>query len=207
MTPAAHCIPLVVDPRGVLEPWALQHQAWKTRVGIALFQRQDLETARVLIATSPLGYENSRKLGLRQPIALIPNGVALASPRDMAHVQKSTRDISIDYIVRFRNWGPDGERMHGHTQRLTSLFEQLKCARDKLVAHNDLEAIVISASMGEFREGLDEEYFATFQELVNAVHEKWLGGPYPFDDLVGTDVEEFLDLLEDGEAVPSEGSE
>lgn len=64
-----------------------------------------------------------------------------------------------------------------------------------------------SASLGEFREGLDEEYFATLQKLVNVVHEKWLGGPYPFDDLVGTDVDEFLDFLEDGAAVRAEGSE
>lgn len=80
-----HGIPLVVHPRGMLEPWALQHKAWKKRVGMALFQRQDLETASVLIATSPLEYENIRKLGLRQPIALIPNGVALASTRDVEH--------------------------------------------------------------------------------------------------------------------------
>lgn len=92
MTPAAHCIPLVVDPRGVLEPWALQHKAWKKRIGMALFQRQDLEAARVLIATSPLEYENIRKLGLRQPIALIPNGVALASLRDVEHEPHRHRD-------------------------------------------------------------------------------------------------------------------
>jgi glycosyltransferase involved in cell wall biosynthesis len=80
-----HGIPLVVHPRGMLEPWALQHKAWKKRIGMALYQRQDLETANILIATSPLEYENIRKLGLRQPIALIPNGVALGSSHDVEH--------------------------------------------------------------------------------------------------------------------------
>lgn len=74
-------IPLVVHPRGMLEPWALGHKAWKKRIGMALFQRQDLDAARVLIATSSQEYDNIRKQGLRQPVALIPNGVDLVPPR------------------------------------------------------------------------------------------------------------------------------
>ncbi|HLS54425.1 MAG TPA: glycosyltransferase [Zeimonas sp.] len=73
-----HGIPLVIHPRGMLEPWALGHKAWKKRIGMALFQRNDLDVARVLIATSSQEYENIRKLGLRQPVAVIPNGVDLA---------------------------------------------------------------------------------------------------------------------------------
>ncbi len=73
-----HGIPLVIQPRGMLEPWALGHKAWKKRIGMALFQRNDLDTARVLIATSSQEYESIRKLGLRQPVAVIPNGVDLA---------------------------------------------------------------------------------------------------------------------------------
>lgn len=87
-----HGIPLVVHPRGMLEPWALRHKAWKKRIGMALFQRQDLETASALIATSPMEYENIRKLGLRQPIALIPNGVAMASLRDVEHEPNRHRE-------------------------------------------------------------------------------------------------------------------
>ncbi len=65
----------------MLEPWALGHKAWKKRIGMALFQRNDLNAARVLIATSSQEYENIRKLGLRQPVALIPNGVDLMISR------------------------------------------------------------------------------------------------------------------------------
>lgn len=75
-----HRIPLVVHPRGMLEPWALGHKAWKKRLGMALFQRSDLDAARVLIATAWQELESIRKLGLRQPVAIIPNGVDLLSP-------------------------------------------------------------------------------------------------------------------------------
>lgn len=73
-----HGIPLVIQPRGMLEPWALGHKAWKKRIGMTLFQRSDLDVAHVLIATSGQEYENIRKLGLRQPVAVIPNGVDVA---------------------------------------------------------------------------------------------------------------------------------
>lgn len=68
-------IPLIIQPRGMLEPWALSHKALKKRIAMALFQRRDLESARLFIATAPMEYESIRALGLRQPVAVMPNGV------------------------------------------------------------------------------------------------------------------------------------
>lgn len=76
-------VPLVIHPRGMLEPWALAHKAWKKRVGMFLFQRGDLATARVLIATSEQEYDSIRRLGVRSPIAVIPNGVELRESFDV----------------------------------------------------------------------------------------------------------------------------
>lgn len=70
-------IPLIVSARGMLEPWALNYRAWKKRLAWRLYQRRDLQTARVLHATAEQEAENLRRLGLRQPIAVIPNGVDL----------------------------------------------------------------------------------------------------------------------------------
>ena len=50
--------------------------------------------------------------------------------------------------------------------------------------------------LGSFPEGIDEQYFGALQELVNEVHEKWSGEPFPFDDLAKADVFEFLSLLQ-----------
>lgn len=72
-------VPLIVHPRGMLEPWALQHKGFKKRLGMALFQRRDLETAKVLVATSADEYRNFRRLGLTQPVAVIPNGIDLTA--------------------------------------------------------------------------------------------------------------------------------
>ncbi len=76
-------VPLILHPRGMLEPWALGQKAWKKRLALAAFQRRDLQTARVLVATSALECDNLRALGLRQPVAVIPNGVALPAAEDL----------------------------------------------------------------------------------------------------------------------------
>lgn len=73
----SHGVPYVVQPHGMLEPWALQHRVWKKRIAMRLFQRRDLDAAVLLVATSEQEYRNIRDLGLTQPVAVIPNGVQL----------------------------------------------------------------------------------------------------------------------------------
>lgn len=85
-------LPLIISPRGMLEPWALQHRAWKKRLAWRLYQLRDLRAAQVLHATSQQEAESLRQLGLRQPIALIPNGVeleALAISSERRRMQKT----------------------------------------------------------------------------------------------------------------------
>lgn len=80
-------IPRIVSVRGMLEPWALDYRGWKKRTAWWLYQRHDLQTARVLHATAQREAENLRRLDLRQPIAIIPNGVNLPafSERQQLH--------------------------------------------------------------------------------------------------------------------------
>lgn len=68
-------LPLILHPRGMLEPWAVEHKGWKKRLAMACYQRRDLDTVKVLVATAEAEYVNLRQLGLKQPIAVIPNGV------------------------------------------------------------------------------------------------------------------------------------
>ena len=74
-------VPLVVSPRGMLEPWAWQHRAWKKRPVWWLWERRNLQQAAVLHATSGTEADNLRALGFRNPIAVLPNGVDLPEQR------------------------------------------------------------------------------------------------------------------------------
>ena len=72
-----HTIPFVIQPHGMLEPWALEWRALKKRIALAVYQRRDLESAALLVATSEREAENLRHLGFQNPIAVIPNGIDL----------------------------------------------------------------------------------------------------------------------------------
>lgn len=71
-----HC-PLVVSPRGMLARWSLSFKAVRKQLAWLLFQQRDLKSARVFQVTSGDEAADLRRLGFRQPIALIPNGVVV----------------------------------------------------------------------------------------------------------------------------------
>ena len=67
--------PRVVSPHGMLEPWALNNSRWKKRLARRLFEAANLQTASCLHALCTQEAENFRRIGLRNPIAVISNGV------------------------------------------------------------------------------------------------------------------------------------
>jgi glycosyltransferase involved in cell wall biosynthesis len=68
-------IPRIVSPRGMLSPWSLNHRWFKKKIAWHLYAGRDLAQAAVIHATSELERQELRELGVRQPIAVIPNGV------------------------------------------------------------------------------------------------------------------------------------
>jgi len=72
-------IPLIVQPHGMLEPWAISYRAWKKQLAWKLYQRGNLQGSALIVATCQQEAESIRKTGLRQPIAVIP--YALDIPR------------------------------------------------------------------------------------------------------------------------------
>jgi len=67
----------VLSPHGMLEPWALQRSAIKKRLAGWCFERRNLQTAECLHALCAREAQHFRNYGLRNPIAIIPNGVNL----------------------------------------------------------------------------------------------------------------------------------
>jgi glycosyltransferase involved in cell wall biosynthesis len=73
-------MPLVISTRGMLSGWALDQKRRKKQVAWRLYQRRDLRSAHLLHATSATEVEDIRQAGLRQPVAVIPNGVEVPGP-------------------------------------------------------------------------------------------------------------------------------
>jgi len=84
---------IILQPRGMLEPWALSYKNWKKTLGLKLYQQRDLVSASLFIATSEQEAKSIRRVGLKQPIAVIPNGIELAIPSSRSDLQRSKHAI------------------------------------------------------------------------------------------------------------------
>lgn len=67
----------VILPRGTLSPYALSLSSFKKKLTMLLGQCNALKKADMFIATCHKEYEDIRNFGLKQPVAVIPNGLDL----------------------------------------------------------------------------------------------------------------------------------
>ena len=115
-------LPLVIQPRGMLEPWALSFRAWKKLLAWRIYQQRDLKSASLLVATSLQEAESIRKVGIRQPIAVIPNGIVIpAWKRDVSSNDRIHTALFLSRVHPIKGlmnlvaaWGrvrPEGWRM------------------------------------------------------------------------------------------------
>ncbi len=74
--------PVMISPRGMLDPWALKNSRLKKRISYAAFERQNLKSAGCMHALALSEARAMRQFGLDNPIAIIPNGIDL--PTDMS---------------------------------------------------------------------------------------------------------------------------
>lgn len=72
---ATKSVPVAISPHGCLESWALQHRGWKKRLALALYQKRAFSKAAMMVATANQELESIRRLGVKTPVAVIPNGV------------------------------------------------------------------------------------------------------------------------------------
>jgi len=147
---------LVVSPRGTFSTWAMNHGSRFKRVFWPLIQRPALLEAACFHATAESEYEDIRRLGFNQPVAIIPNGVdvpefAQKKPRDFRtllflgrlHPKKGV-DVLLNawgaIMDRFPDWqllivGPDkgyGTR-GGYLEQLKALAAKMKMKRVEFV--------------------------------------------------------------------------
>ena len=68
--------PYLISAHGMLEDWAFRDKGLKKRVYSALVEAKNLRRAVCLRALTTAEVADYRRLGLRNPVAVIPNGVA-----------------------------------------------------------------------------------------------------------------------------------
>lgn len=77
---AARRIPLVIAPRGMLEPWARAHHGWQKHLAAAFVHPRAFAAASGWHATSEQEAQNLRALFPDSPVCVAPNGVLPPAP-------------------------------------------------------------------------------------------------------------------------------
>jgi glycosyltransferase involved in cell wall biosynthesis len=155
---------LVISPRGTLRPVALAQSRFKKKLMWWLWQRKVVAQAACLHATSEAEAQEMRRLGLVQPIAVIPNGVDLPEqdpllpdrhePRILLYLGRIAPIKGLENLLQawsvvsgeFPNWNLQisGTDSHGHRRKIQRLAEQLGLPRVRftgpLYAESKLEA-------------------------------------------------------------------
>ena len=68
-------VKFVVSPHGAFSKWAMQYGSVMKKVFWPVLQRPAFSQTSCFHATAPSEYEDIRRLGFRQPVAVIPNGI------------------------------------------------------------------------------------------------------------------------------------
>jgi glycosyltransferase involved in cell wall biosynthesis len=164
-------IPFIVSPRGTFSEWATASGSKVKRIFWPLVQRPALEAVTCFHATAESEYEDVRRLGFHQPVAIIPNGVDVpellpkqeSNIRTLLFLGRIHRSKGLDILLpawgvlqkRFPNWrlviaGPDNG---GYLAEIQKLASELKLehveflgplyGREKWLAYNNADLFVL----------------------------------------------------------------
>jgi len=69
--------PFIVNPHGMLDPWAVRNSRWKKKLAGWVYENPSLRRAACIRALCRSEARSIRAYGLRNPICVIPNGIDL----------------------------------------------------------------------------------------------------------------------------------
>ncbi len=65
----------IITPRGMLDTWALKNSRWKKKIIGCFYENNNLKSADCIHALCESEYLSIRRFGLKNPVAIIPNGI------------------------------------------------------------------------------------------------------------------------------------
>src|SRR5512141_1625343 len=71
-------VPLIVQPHGQLQPWALKHRALKKKLYLAIAGKRLINRVSAVHCTADTERDSFARLGLRPPAFVVPNAIDMA---------------------------------------------------------------------------------------------------------------------------------
>ena len=198
-------VPLVLSPRGMLGPAALQFSSRQKRLFWHLFQRRALRAIKCFHATAASEVDDIRAFDLDGAVAVIPNGIdvapaalpaasRLANPRQLLHLGRIHPKKGIDRLLKawallngtsgdwvLRIVGPSEA---GHVEELRALARELGLANvrfegplfgDEKAAAYAAAALFILPSLHENFGMVVAEALAQGTPVISTVGAPWKG--------------------------------
>ena len=104
-------VPHLISPHGMLDPWAMRHSRWRKLVAWHLYEQAHLSGARCLHALCEPEARAIRRLGLRNPVAIIRNGIDLPALGDGGQAGRGDRGIAATGGVPWQEVFEPGRRI------------------------------------------------------------------------------------------------
>lgn len=93
--------PYIISAHGMLEPWALRQKRLKKALYAALFESRVLQGASCLRALTRDESQDYRRVGLRNPIAIVPSGIEVPHNADPEKFRDRFPELAGKRIVAF----------------------------------------------------------------------------------------------------------
>ncbi len=97
------CIPYIITPRGMLEPWSLSQKKWKKKLAWWLYQRNDVQKSACVFTTAKMEADHVGELGITTCKAIIPNGIetdGYPCKSSVGHVKKQVLFLSRIHVKK-----------------------------------------------------------------------------------------------------------
>jgi hypothetical protein len=102
-------------------------------------------------------------------------------------VQSGQINLTINYMIEYGGWdAATRDELVGLKEEMETLSKPTRIARNKILSHNDLAAILDGEALGNFNAGDDIRYFDDLQRFTNILCENTKGESCLFDNLVKT---------------------
>jgi glycosyltransferase involved in cell wall biosynthesis len=134
---------IIIAPRGMLDPWILKKSIIKKRLAEFLYESNNLKNADCLHALCVSEYDSIRNYGLKNPVAIIPNGIDLpngyekkikkTSKKTLLFISRIHPKKGLDFLVEVLN------NLNKHNKEVLEHWEIRIAGWSQLGHQNELE--------------------------------------------------------------------
>ena len=139
----------VIQPRGTLSEWALNNSKWKKRLFGMIMQYRAMRDCDMWVATAMEELEDIRRLGYKQPVCVLPNGIDIPKIRYNKTVERKVIFLSrihpkkgVDMLLEawhilqndFPEWSLEiAGPIDSYAKEMMTFCEKLGCERCRFV--------------------------------------------------------------------------